>query len=271
MFKTRLLTTLVILPSFLAALIFLPQLYWHLFIYFAVLLAAWEWADIAYFNKPQALLYLMLFSIIILPIAMFSPSWGGLVNLIAIVCAAIFWIIFVPIWLKLQFIIRHKAWLAVLGLVSILPVWFAMVTLHQINQFLLLILLAGIWVADIAAYLVGNRFGKNKLAANISPGKTWEGVYGALAAVALYACIISWWKHMTGSFVMMMLVVAVFSIIGDLFESLIKRQAGLKDSGTLLPGHGGVLDRIDGILSALPVVNFILLIPFLMMLWSRYV
>ena len=123
---------------------------------------------------------------------------------------------------------------------------------------------------QISAYLVGKRFGKNKLAPNISPGKTWEGVYGALAAVALYACVISWWQHMTGSFVMMMLAVTVFSIVGDLFESLIKRQAGLKDSGNLLPGHGGVLDRIDGVLSALPVVNFILLIPFLMMLWSRH-
>lgn len=270
MFKTRLLTTLIILPAFIAALIFLPPVYWHIFVYFAVLFAAWEWADMAHFNKPQALIYIMLFSAIILPIALFEPAWGGLVNLVAIVSAAIFWIIFVPIWLRFQFVIRHKAWLAVLGLFAILPVWFAMVTLHQISQLLLLILLAGVWIADIAAYLVGKRFGKNKLAPNISPGKTWEGVYGALAAVALYACVISWWQHMTGSFVMMMLAVAVFSIVGDLFESLIKRQAGLKDSGNLLPGHGGVLDRIDGVLSALPVVNFILLIPFLMMLWSRH-
>lgn len=130
--------------------------------------------------------------------------------------------------------------------------------------------LAAIWIADIAAYLIGKRFGKNKLAPNISPGKTWEGVYGAFAAVGLYACLISWWQHMTGSFVMLMLMVTVFSVIGDLFESLVKRQANIKDSGDLLPGHGGVLDRIDGVLAALPMVNFILLIPFLMMLLSQH-
>ncbi len=270
MFKTRLLTTLIILPAFIAAMISLPPLYWHLLMYFAVMFAVWEWADMAYFNKAQALIYLMLFSAIILPIAMFSPGWGGIVNLIAIVSSAVFWVIFVPIWLKFQFTIRHKAILALLGVLAILPVWFALVTLHQISQLLLLMVLAAIWIADIAAYLIGKRFGKNKLAPNISPGKTWEGVYGAFAAVGLYACLISWWQHMTGSFVMLMLMVTVFSVIGDLFESLVKRQANIKDSGDLLPGHGGVLDRIDGVLAALPMVNFILLIPFLMMLLSQH-
>ena len=270
MFKTRLLTTLIILPAFIASLIFLPPLYWYLLAYFAVLCAAWEWADIAHFNKPQALCYLMVFSAFILPIPFFLPSWGGLLNLIAITLSAVFWIVFVPIWLKMQFKIRNKLWLGLIGLLAIMPVWFALVTLHEVSQLLLLIFLAAVWVADIAAYLVGKRFGKNKLAPNISPGKTWEGVYGALAAGALYACAISWWQHMTGNFVLMILVVVIFSIIGDLFESLVKRQAGIKDSGDLLPGHGGVLDRIDGVLSALPIVNFILLIPTLMVLWSRH-
>lgn len=270
MFKTRLLTTLIILPTFIAALIYLPELFWQLFIYMAVLFAAWEWADIAHFNRTATISYLIFFSLIILPIALLKPPFGGLINFLFILAATIFWLIFVPIWLKFKFLIRDKKILALIGVVAILPVWFSMVTLHQISELLLLVLLATIWVADIAAYLVGKKFGKNKLAPNISPGKTWEGFYGALAAVSLFSCAVSCWQHLTGSFVALMILVAIMSVIGDLFESLIKRQAGIKDSGFLLPGHGGVLDRIDGVLSALPVVNFILLIPFLLALWSSH-
>lgn len=270
MFKTRALTTLLILPLFIAALLLLPPLYWGLLVYMMVLFAAWEWADMAAFNKPQALMYILLFSAFILPILFFNPMWGGILNISLIIIAALFWIIFVPIWLKFQFIIRNKWLLALLGLIAILPTWFAVATIHQSSQVLLLVLLATVWIADIAAYLIGKRFGKNKLAPHISPGKSWEGAYAALMAVALYACGLSWWLHMGGDFVIILLAVAVFSIVGDLFESLIKRQAGVKDSGNLLPGHGGILDRIDGVLAALPVANFILLIPFLMMLTSHH-
>lgn len=270
MFKTRLLTTLIILPTFIAALMYMPEIYWQLFVYLAVLFAAWEWADIAHFNKPFTILYLLLFSFIILPIALLKPPFGGFINFLSIMIAAVFWLIFVPIWLRFQFLIRNKALLGLIGIIAILPVWFAMVTLHQISELLLLVILATVWVADIAAYLVGKKFGKNKLAPNVSPGKTWEGFYGALASVSLFACAISWWQHLTGTFVLLMLLVTIMSVIGDLFESLIKRQAGIKDSGFLLPGHGGVLDRIDGVLSALPVVNFILLIPFIWALWSSH-
>lgn len=270
MFKTRLLTTALLLPAFIAALLYLPELYWGLLVYFGVLCAAWEWADMAYLNKPQALIYLMVFSAIILPILMFAPAWGGMVNLLAISLSALFWILFVPIALKWQFSLRHRGVLAFIGILAIVPVWFALFTLHQINPLLLLTLLGAVWIADIVAYLVGARFGKHKLAPNISPGKTWEGVYGALAAVAIYACVISWTQHLGGDFVVLMLLIVVLSILGDLFESLVKRQAGVKDSGQLLPGHGGVLDRIDGVLSAMPVVNFILLIPFLIQILNSH-
>ena len=267
MFKTRLLTTAIILPIFIAALIFLPPLYWAILVYLIVLLAAWEWADMAHFNKAQAMLYIGVFSALILPVIFFAGSWAGLLNLAISSVAFLFWLIFVPVWLKFKFRMRNKWLLALIGLIVIAPVWFALIALDPISQ---LILLATVWIADIAAYLVGKRFGKHQLAPNISPGKTWEGFYGALAAVAIYACLLSWGLHMGGNFVIMLLIVAAFSVLGDLFESLIKRQAGVKDSGDLLPGHGGVLDRVDGGLAALPIVNFLQLMPLLWMLMAQH-
>ena len=113
-----------------------------------------------------------------------------------------------------------------------------------------------IWISDTAAYFAGRALGKHKLAPNISPGKTWEGVAGAVVAVSIYALI---WARVAGEaghtkFLMpLLLILAIMGIIGDLFESLIKRHAGLKDSGNILPGHGGILDRIDALTSTLPI------------------
>jgi phosphatidate cytidylyltransferase len=124
-------------------------------------------------------------------------------------------------------------------------------------------LMAIVWVADTAAYFAGRRFGKRKLAPAISPGKTWEGVYGALIAVAVYALALLPFAAEAGysapilptsviAWVALVLALAGLSIVGDLFESQLKRNRGVKDSGRLLPGHGGVLDRIDALLAALP-------------------
>ena len=118
-----------------------------------------------------------------------------------------------------------------------------------------------VWIADSAAYFAGKRFGKHKLASTISPGKTWEGVLGAFVAVTIYAVMLSYLTHQSYWFVLVFWGVMILSIMGDLFESLIKRQAGVKDSSNLLPGHGGVLDRIDGLTSSLPLVMFLLTLP----------
>jgi phosphatidate cytidylyltransferase len=149
---------------------------------------------------------------------------------------------------------------------ALVPAFAALVDLRSIHPSLLVGLLITVWISDSAAYLIGRRFGKRKLAPTISPGKTWEGVAGALAAVALYALA---WASLSGSaflpawpsrvpmppawIVPVLLGLAIAGMIGDLFESLIKRQAGVKDSGTLLPGHGGLLDRIDAPLAMLPL------------------
>jgi phosphatidate cytidylyltransferase len=145
--------------------------------------------------------------------------------------------------------------------------WVAIVDLQARSPWLVLAAMAVVWVADIAAYFAGRRFGKRKLAPAISPGKTWEGVWGALVAVAAYGLVIaslgpyaSAWGTLgpaaTFAFVAFLLLLAAISVVGDLFESLLKRQAGVKDSGALLPGHGGVLDRVDALLAAMPLAAF---------------
>jgi phosphatidate cytidylyltransferase len=134
----------------------------------------------------------------------------------------------------------------------LLPTWLALGYLREISPNLLLAILMVVWVADSAAYFAGRQFGKRKLAPAISPGKSWEGVWGALAGVTLFGAMAavlasaSWWL------IVAFWVMTVLSIVGDLFESWMKRVAGIKDSGAILPGHGGVLDRIDGLTSTLP-------------------
>jgi len=156
--------------------------------------------------------------------------------------------------------------MSAVGVGTLIPAAWALVDLRRTQPSVLIAILATVWVSDTAAYLVGRRFGKHKLAPAISPGKSWEGVAGALAAVAAYALV---WSVVGGPSSMpaapdgtragplwilpVLLGLAVAGIIGDLFESLLKRQAGVKDSGTILPGHGGILDRIDALVAMLPL------------------
>jgi phosphatidate cytidylyltransferase len=131
----------------------------------------------------------------------------------------------------------------------------------------LLAAMASVWVADISAYVCGRAFGRHKLAPEISPGKTWEGAVGAIAGVLIYGITVAWAADRMPSnpsawiiFATALIVLTAVSILGDLFESLAKRQAGVKDSGATLPGHGGVLDRIDSLTSTLPLVGLAVLL-----------
>ena len=134
------------------------------------------------------------------------------------------------------------------------PLWLALICAKSADPWLLLALLATIWIADSAAYFAGKNFGKHKLAPMISPGKTWEGVWGALVAVTLFGVILYFaFDARTLAIFPGLWIITAFGVIGDLFESMIKRQANLKDSGDMLPGHGGILDRIDGIIPSLPI------------------
>jgi len=156
--------------------------------------------------------------------------------------------------------------MAVVGWMVLIPTGLAMMDLRATSPWLLLGIMALVWVADVAAYFAGRRFGKNKLAPSISPGKTWEGVLGAVLGVSLFVALAGCFSglvHGYPNFLMLIFVSwlwVALSVIGDLFESAVKRQAGVKDSGALLPGHGGMLDRIDALTSTLPMAALALLL-----------
>ncbi len=147
--------------------------------------------------------------------------------------------------------------LAVIGWGVLVPLWLSLLWLHQFDPTLLLALFALIWLADSAAYFVGRRWGQRKLAPRVSPGKTWAGVGGALLTAPVVGVVIGTLEGYDAAtlagFCMLCLATVAASVVGDLFESLLKRQAGVKDSGTLLPGHGGVLDRVDSLTAAAPL------------------
>jgi len=152
------------------------------------------------------------------------------------------------------------------GWAVLIPTGLAMMDLRENSPWLLLGIMVLVWVADISAYFSGRKFGKHKLAPSISPGKTWEGVIGALLGVSV-CVLLAWGLSGYGHLVMFLPVILLASwcwvglaVIGDLFESAVKRQAGVKDSGALLPGHGGLLDRIDALTSTLPLAALALLL-----------
>ena len=176
--------------------------------------------------------------------------------------SALFWMGYVPYLLKQSSITNNTVVLMLVGWLLLLPTALALYQLRAISPFLLLGFMGTIWISDTAAYFAGCAFGKHRLAYHISPGKTWEGVAGAMLAVIAYGLV---WVYIFADGTYLMLVpllifLAVLGILGDLFESLIKRQAGVKDSGTILPGHGGILDRIDALTASLPFAILVLLI-----------
>ena len=171
--------------------------------------------------------------------------------------AVLFWVIVAPIWLARGVSPQHRIALLAAGFIILVPAALALAALPPLQVLAVLVL---VWVADSAAYFVGRAWGRRKLAPSISPGKTWEGAWGGIAGALAYAIIC---RGLAGAVAWMPLVagaalLAVLSIVGDLFESAAKRQAGVKDSGTLLPGHGGILDRIDSATATLPLAALLL-------------
>lgn len=257
MLKTRALTAAVLLAGFGAALFFLPQSGWIAFCAVLLALAAWEWGGLASLAPLGRLVYsgalVLLFLAIPQLAGAYAPAW-------VYTAAGLFWVVLAPLWLSRSSRVGGAPLLLAVGVLVLVPAGAALVELRAGHPGLLLAVLGTVWISDSAAYFVGRRFGRRKLAPSISPGKTWEGVAGALIAVALYA--LAWaalgapdnrWLGVPQALAAILLALAVVGIIGDLFESLIKRQAGVKDSGNLLPGHGGVLDRIDAPVAMLPL------------------
>ncbi|MGB4811310.1 MAG: phosphatidate cytidylyltransferase [Methylophilaceae bacterium] len=265
MLKTRVLTAIVLAIGFLTVLFSTSGLVWALVTLAATLIGVWEWAKLIKLSKQVTLIYLAIALSVGLLICL-SPnlSYGFYVDKVVfgfLCLSALFWLCFAPIWLLSRKYLQQKVLMAIVGLTLLLATWLALVGLHRISPWLLLAVLATVWLADIAAYFAGKAFGKHKLAPEISPGKTWEGVAGALLGATVYGIVLCQYLHISRWLIVGLWLIVVLSVMGDLFESLLKRQAGVKDSSHLLPGHGGVLDRIDGLIPTLPLVLFYIYFP----------
>lgn len=274
MLKIRILTAAVLIPLTLAALFWLSPRAWGAATLAVVVIAATEWANLAGYGKPTSLLFVAATFVIACGL-LFAPGgfraeggWPEAVPLFVCGIATLFWLLVAPAWLASGQRVESKLVLALTGWLVLTAAWVALVQIKARSPALLLSLMAVVWIADTAAYFAGRAFGRRKLAPAISPGKTWEGVYGALVATGLYALALVWLAPGAGvtpaqslaavaGWVALILGVTALSIVGDLFESQLKRQRGVKDSGRILPGHGGVLDRIDALLAAMPAAALI--------------
>jgi phosphatidate cytidylyltransferase len=250
----RILTVSIVLPVFLAALFGMGQHAWGVAMLVVVLLACFEWARLAPVRGVERGFFILA---VIAGCAMAAFAHAATAGSALLAIGVVFWFAVVPLWLSGKLAVTPIR-LAAAGWIVLVCAWYALY-LMQVNPGRLLALLAVVWIADTAAYFSGRRFGKRKLAPRISPGKTWEGVAGAALAVSVYYSLL--WFLIAPDFLgnnrridlALVIGVAFLSIEGDLFESWMKRRAGVKDSGALLPGHGGVLDRIDGVVAVLPL------------------
>jgi len=271
MLKNRILTALVLAPLTIAGILYLPDRWFALLWGVAIAVCAWEWSNLAGLTTiPTRAGFLT----VCVGFMTSFQQWAGEMELWE-------WLAWpmVAFWFVLSILLREMptkllvikyptAVKLVVGFLVLVSAWILMVwtriNLGGSAQVLYLFML--VWVADIAAYFVGKRWGLTKLAPEISPGKTAEGLYGALVVIVLFSLAVaavlyqtesgsfisfSWVK--LGYFILLSVVTVLFSVVGDLFESLVKRVGGVKDSGAILPGHGGFLDRLDSLIAAVSV------------------
>lgn len=273
MLKQRVITALVLAIIFIVALFGLPAGYFSFFVGAIVLIGAWEWACLAGFPaRWQRALY-ALFILVVLSLASFYLGFEGEAspNLDAdairelLIAGCIWWaiaLLLVQGYPSSALLWGHKILRLLMGLLVLIPTWVALVYVRQqeAGAWLVLLLMLIVAMADSGGYFAGKRFGKHKLASAVSPGKTWEGFAGGFIANCVLALILSLTLELS---LLLMLVIVVptslVSVLGDLLESMLKRHAGIKDSGTILPGHGGILDRVDGVTAAAPVFALALL------------
>jgi phosphatidate cytidylyltransferase len=259
----RVLTAAALLAVFLGALLLLDRRVFALLVAGVLALAGQEWGRLAGLGVRAAFLFGVVIGVLGGAVA-WAPDLGPVTRDALLAAGAVFWLLLVPAWLHRGVVHSGRAVLAVAGFLALTLAGFAALSLTPGH---LLIVLGLAWIADTAAYFAGNAFGRRRLAPTISPGKTWEGAAGALGACLIYAIICALPGAPLGSYVRGPTWVAYLagaallcgaSIVGDLFESALKRRAGAKDSGTLLPGHGGVLDRLDSVMPTLPIAAMLL-------------
>ncbi|HUU73508.1 MAG TPA: phosphatidate cytidylyltransferase [Burkholderiales bacterium] len=262
MLKQRLLTVAVILPLFLAMLFLAPNPVWGGVLVIAMAIAALEWARLAGFSSNGRVLFAVVIVLscavlLLLSILMPQPVFDTRLLLPLCLVATLFWILLAPAALHFHWRLRHPLSGSIAGWLILVPTWLAALALQR-EPVLLLLLLGAVWVADTAAYFTGRRFGSRKLAPRVSPGKTVEGLIGAYISVLIYVVIVLRLfrpeAELAGylALVVFGFILTSLGVEGDLFESWFKRQTGAKDSGDLLPGHGGILDRIDSVTATMP-------------------
>ncbi len=280
MLKHRIITAVLLLLALVAAATQLSSFYFAVFISLLVLLAAWEWAGVAGLSRWNLKLSYV-FSLAFMLAALFfflgiRPSAEELDltrTLMILVLGLLFWL-FSLLMLR-DYPDNKNIWndtskIASMGLFALLPTWAGIIYLKYIDPqgYLPLLLIVSVAAVDVGAYFVGINFGSRKLAPKLSPHKTWEGVWGGLALCLVLDFLLIWAVQrylfelslLQSAFLIMLAVfVTFFSVVGDLVESMLKRNQNLKDSGSVLPGHGGILDRVDGLMGATPVFALVIM------------
>lgn len=250
MLKKRVITAIVALAVLLVVLFAVPQPLAEVVIAIVILGGAWEWSGFLGVRSTYArIAYVVVLAAVIGVVTWQAPQINGLLFQIALVWwfGALLWTFFYPTPIP-----AALRWVG--GVLVLVPLYNALIVLYQANPAILLGALLIVWAADTGAFFAGKLIGRVKLAPSISPGKTWEGVIGGLVTVSVLAVVGAWWfDARIAVLVPFCLAVACASIVGDLTVSMFKRTAGLKDSGSLFPGHGGVLDRIDSVAAAAPL------------------
>lgn len=273
MLKQRVITALVLAVIFLLALFGLPAGYFSFFIGAVLLIGAWEWAGLSGWTAIwQRFVYSFFLLLLLIGASLYlgfegeaSPRLNdpAIRDLLVVGCA--WWalaLLLVQGYPSSSVLWGRTALRLLMGVLVLIPTWVALVYVRQQanGAWLVLLLMLIVALADSGGYFAGRRFGKHKLAQAVSPGKTWEGFAGGLLANCVLALILSQVLN-TNLLLMLVLIIptSLVSVLGDLLESMVKRHAGAKDSGSILPGHGGILDRVDGITAGAPVFALALL------------
>ena len=253
MLKQRIITAVFIVATVAAALFVLPPLVAGLLFAALWVFAAWEWSGFGQWSAPMRLAYA---SLVAAGLAVCHLGISKYVSLNALMAISLFWWVLALFWI-LRYPTPIFRWqVAVAGFVALIPAWVAVQQLYLgvSGPWLVIGLLLIVWGADVGAYFAGRFLGRRKLAPQVSPKKTWEGVAGGLAlAVFVSAALALLLEFDVAKVVAIGAVAGMVSIVGDLTVSMFKRNANLKDSGGMLPGHGGLLDRIDSLTAAAPV------------------
>ena len=264
MLKQRLMTAVILIPLFVWAILSLPNSYFAILFALIATIGATEWCRLASIPAGFASGGFSAVIVVLLGLMWVAPTD----LLLFLLGAAVMWWC-VVLGMVLNYpkgnLLKNRTFKMLAGLLLLTPCWLALVTLHNRpddGPFYVLFLLTLIWVADSAAYFSGRQWGNKKMAPNVSPGKTMAGLWGAVMGGAVWSVVgvLCLQPVLSMGFIVLCMVTVLFSILGDLAESMFKRNAGVKDSGRLLPGHGGVLDRIDSVTAAAPVFAFGLLL-----------